>query len=278
MNESGNRGGFIRKGWEKAARGYRDGLGVHLEPVARHLADLLRPVKRFPVLDLACGPGTVLKYVWNSDPEGPGIGCDFSREMVGIAVSRVRLSCGVVADQDNLPFAPKSFGTVASSMGTIFSTAPDRQIPEIAGVLSPGGVYGFSAWGKPEECELRGVSESVIGNWPYPYEGKMPPLESPYSAGRTDWLESVSRKAGFRIDRVESGKLTFRFPDRDTAARALVETGRLALLLQDLPNNPEYERELLERAREAFSPHTDPGTGVVSLANSYHVFVLIRME
>ncbi|MHB1605737.1 MAG: class I SAM-dependent methyltransferase [Leptospirales bacterium] len=276
MNESGNGSMPIRKGWEKAAQAYKDGLGVHLQPVATHLAELLRPVLRFPVLDLACGPGTALKNVWNDAREGAGVCCDFSREMVDIAKRQVRGSSGVVADQDCLPFAQGAFKTVVSSMGTIFSSNPEQQIQEISRMLSQGGVYGFSAWGRAEECDLRGVSESVIAGWPHPYEGSIPSLESPYSAGRTDWIESVSRKAGFRIERIESGRLTFRFRDRHEAARALVGTGRYALLLQDLPDSPVFEKELLERASLAFSPHTDPVTGSVSLVNGYSIFVLVR--
>ncbi len=277
MNESGTGSAPIRNGWEKAAHGYLKGIGAQLEPVSGHLAKMLRPVLSPPVLDLACGPGTALKHVWRDVPGFSGLGCDFSREMVGIALDRVSGARGVVADQDLLPFAPESFGSVVSSMGTIFSSAPERQIPEIARILKPGGAYGFSAWGRAEECALRGVSESVIREWPHPYEGRIPSLESPYSAGMTGWLESVARPSGFRIDRVDSGTLTFRFPDRDSAASALLATGRLALLLRNAPARSDLGKELFERARDAFSPHADSGTGAVSLSNRYHLFVLVRI-
>ncbi|MHB1286577.1 MAG: class I SAM-dependent methyltransferase [Leptospirales bacterium] len=276
MGDPGTVSGLIRKGWETAAHAYKEGIGPQIEPVSVHLSEVLRAVLAPPVLDLACGPGTALRHVWRDDPGFSGFGCDFSREMVKIARGRVRGAGGIVADQDLLPFAAESFMTVVSSMGTIFSSDPGRQIDEVARILKPGGVYGFSAWGRAEECELRGVSETVIQGWPHPYEGWIPPLESPYSSGRTSWLESVSARAGLRIDRVESGSVTFRFPDRDSAARALLGTGRFALLLRNDPDRPDRGDELVERTRAAFTPHADPYSGVVLLTNRYHLFVLAR--
>jgi SAM-dependent methyltransferase len=272
MNDRSDLSGPIRRGWNRAAASYSDGLGIHLEPVARHLSDCLTPCLVPPVLDLACGPGMVLSILVGT--ETAGVFCDFSWDMVRIARSRPGGFHGVVADQDRLPFSTGSFGTVASSMGTIFSADPAAQFPEIARILTSGGLYGFTAWGRPEECALGAVSSSVIGRWPYPYEGQMPSLESPYSAGRTDWLESVSARSGFVIDQVESGILAFRFPDRDAAARALLGTGRFSLLSVGAP---EREAELFELAREAFIPHRDGPGGAVSLSNRYFVFLLRRI-
>lgn len=272
MNERSDLSGPIRRGWNRAAASYRDGLGIHLEPVARHLSDRLSSRLVPPVLDLACGPGTVLSLVGRAGI--PGVFCDFSRDMVRIARSRPGGFHGVVADQDRLAFASGSFGTVASSMGTIFSADPAAQFPEVARILKSGGRYGFTAWGRPEECALGAVSSWVIGRWPYPYEGQMPSLESPYSAGRTDWLESVATRSGFQIDLAEAGTLAFRFPDRDAAARALLGTGRFSLLSVGAP---EREEELFELAREAFLPHRDDPGGSVSLSNRYYVFLLRRV-
>lgn len=269
MGDAADRSGPIRNGWNRAAFSYRNGLGIQLEPVARHLANLLSPRFRPPVLDVACGPGTVLSFLCGTGT-ALGIGCDFSLEMVRIARVRVGDALGVVADQDRLPFADASFGTVVSSMGTIFSSDPEAQIHEIARILESGGCYGFSAWGRPEECALRAVSESVIRDWPYPYDGQIPSLESPYSSGRTEWLESVSSRSDFVIEHVESGELAFRFGDRAAAAQAILGTGRFALLLAGAPGRKE---ELFERAREAFVPHADGTGGRVELSNRYHVFV-----
>lgn len=268
-------GQTIRGGWERAAADYRKGFGLHLEEIAHRLAALLPASLPSPVLDLACGPGTVLWALKGRQRPDRSVGCDFSHRMLGFSRERVALSHGVVADQDLLPFAPQSFGTVVSSMGTIFSRDPEGQLRAIAHLLVPGGVFGFSAWGRPEETELGAVSRRIVADWPHPFEGALPPLESPYSPGRSDWLDRMTQDAGFAVRDVASHEHRFRFPDTRSAAEAIAGTGRLALLVA---GRPELREELIRRAEAAFLPHRDPVSGRVELSNRYHLFVLERQK
>ncbi len=268
-------GQTIRGGWERAAADYRKGFGLHLEEIAHRLAALLPASLPSPVLDLACGPGTVLWALKGRQRPDRSVGCDFSHRMLGFSRERVALSHGVVADQDLLPFAPQSFGTVVSSMGTIFSRDPEGQLRAIAHLLVPGGVFGFSAWGRPEETELGAVSRRIVADWPHPFEGALPPLESPYSPGRSDWLDRMTQDAGFAVRDVASHEHRFRFPDTRSAAEAIAGTGRLALLVA---GRPELREELIVRAEAAFLPHRDPVSGRVELSNRYHLFVLERQK
>ena len=263
----------IRGGWEEAAPSYREGFALHLEEVSHHLALLLPSPLPSPVLDLACGPGTALAALERRHTPRPAVGCDFSHRMLGFAREKVGGSHGVVADQDRLPFAPESFGTVISSMGTIFSRDPGAQIAAISRLLKPEGLYGFSAWGPPSETALGAVSRAIVESWPHPVTSPIPPLESPFSPGLTPWLFSVTGEAGLEIHAHESRWLLFRFGDRLSAARAIIGTGRFALLLG---GRKDLESELLERAMEAFTPYQDSGTGRVELANRYHLFVLSK--
>lgn len=268
-------GQTIRGGWERAAADYRKGFGLHLEEIAHRLAALLPASLPSPVLDLACGPGTVLWALKGRQRPDRSVGCDFSHRMLGFSRERVALSHGVVADQDLLPFAPQSFGTVVSSMGTIFSRDPEGQLRAIAHLLVPGGVFGFSVWGRPEETELGAVSRRIVADWPHPFEGALPPLESPYSPGRSDWLDRMTQDAGFAVRDVASHEHRFRFPDTRSAAEAIAGTGRLALLVA---GRPELREELIRRAEAAFLPHRDPMSGRVELSNRYHLFVLERQK
>ena len=70
-------------------------------------------------------------------------------------------------------------------------------------------------------------------------------------------------------------RIVFRFSDVDAAARALVGTGRFSFILEGKEN---LEEELLERTRQAFSPHRDPLTGRVELENRYYLFALVKQE
>ena len=280
MNPSKERGPLhesdrrpIRSGWEAAASRYRDGLGRHLIEISHRLSRFLPAPLTGPVLDLACGPGTAMSQTKEAHGELLFVGCDFSRRMTEFATRAVSGSLGVVADQDHLPFAPESFGTILSSMGTIFSRDPDRQLRLIAALLKPGGLYAFSAWGPPEETSLGAVSRTVVESWPYPYEGVLPSLATPYSGGQSPWLEQAASEAGLSVRAVSSHWLRFRFPDVMTAANALVGTGRFALLLSGAEHR---ERELLERTAEAFRPHKMPGSEQIELSNRYHLFLLER--
>ncbi|MCL5284862.1 MAG: class I SAM-dependent methyltransferase [Nitrospirae bacterium] len=263
----------IRKGWEEAAPAYREGFALHLEEISRHLSEILPAPLPTPVLDLACGPGTAMAALDRRHSPRPSVGCDFSRRMLGFARERIRGSHGVVADQDLLPFAPESFGTVISSMGTIFSRNPEDQLHAIARLLKPGGVFAFSAWGSPSETAMGAVSRRIVESWPHPYEGAVPPLESPFSPGHSAWIDRVAGESGFEIREVSSRWLVFRFDDSFSAAKAILGTGRLALLLG---GRKELEEELLSHAMGAFAPHRDPKTGRIEVANRYHLFLLSR--
>lgn len=263
----------IRIGWEHAAPDYKAGLGVYLEKIGDRLAERLLPHLSFPALDLACGPGTAVSALLKGGAAGPCVGCDFSREMVSFTRDRIAGCHGVVADQDALPFAPGTFRTVVSSMGTIFSRDPFSQLQNIGRILQEGGHYGFSAWGNPEETALGAISKTVIEGWPYPFEGLIPPLETPFSEGAKEIALSMINKAGFSLVNVAADWLTFRFPNAADAARAIVGTGRFSLLLL---NAPHRKTELLQRAAEAFSSHRDPASGQIALANRYHIFILVK--
>ncbi len=263
----------IRHGWERAAPSYREGFGRALAEISQSLARMLPSPLPGPVLDLACGPGTAMAEVDRHHGPALAVGCDFSHVMAGFARKAVVTGHGVVADQDRLPFAPGTFGTVVSSMGTIFSRDPEGQIRNISRILKVEGHFAFSAWGEPHETALGEVSRRIVSLWPHPLGQSLPPLETPYSRGESPWLFQAARQANLSVRSVCSHWLVFRFADRMTAAQALAGTGRLALLTE---GDPSRERELLDLAMEAFRPHEDPRTGRVELSNRYHLFHLVR--
>lgn len=264
----------IRQGWERAAPSYRTGFARALTEISEALARMLPSPLPGPVLDLACGPGTAMAEISRHHGQIFSVGCDFSHNMAVFARKAVEKGQGVVADQDRLPFAPGTFGTVVSSMGTIFSRDPAAQLKNLSLILREAGHLAFSAWGEPHETPIREVSRNIVSLWPYPLSQVVPPLETPYSQGESSWLSDSAREACFAICSVTSHWLPFRFADREEAARALTGTGRMALLTE---GDPRKERELLALAREAFRPYEDPRSGRVELASRYHLFHLVRL-
>lgn len=261
---------LIRESWDNASKGYRDGLGLQLHPVAVGLANLLPERLSGPVLDLACGPGTVLFYLSRKCEGLGGIGCDFSLEMGKLARERNPGSKAVVADQDCLPFRSGSFAAVVSSMGTIFSSDHGSQLKMISRILMDGGLLGFSSWGEKKDCALRRVSEGVTKNWPHSIPEVVPSLDSPFAFGESDWMRKASLEAELELLKVESRELVFDFPNIFEAGNSLLHTGRFALLLK---NHPEWEEPLTNLTREHFYPYQEP-SGRVRLSNRFHLFVL----
>lgn len=261
---------LIRESWNSASKGYRDGLGSQLHPVAIGLERLLPDRFPGPVLDLACGPGTVLFYLSQKRHGINGIGCDFSIEMGKLARERNPGIKAVVADQDCLPFRTGSLGAVVSSMGTIFSSDHGLQLKMISRILMNGGFLGFSAWGEKKDCALRRISEEVTKKWPHSTPEAVPSMDSPFSSGGSDWMEKASSEAGLELLKVESGDLVFDFPNISEAADSLVHTGRFALLLN---NHPEWLEPLTRLTCEHFYPYQET-SGRVRLSNRFHLFVL----
>ncbi len=264
----------IRQGWNKAAEGYRNHLGHQLERIGEHLERILPREIPGPVLDLACGPGTVLFQLSRTRGGIQGVGCDFSLEMGKLARARNQGAQAVVADQDRLPFRREIFGGIVSSMGTIFSSNHDLQLREIGSILKQGGVFAFSAWGKREDCGLRRVSESVTMAWPHGSPEAVPPLDSPFAAGESEWLTTVAGESGLVLKRAVSDELVFSFDSVFEAAKSLFHTGRFALLLS---NHPEREEELFQLTMEHFRPFQEL-SGKVSLSNRYHLFLFNKSE
>ena len=263
----------IRHGWERAAPSYREGFARALAEISQLLARTLPAPLPGPVLDLACGPGTAMAEIDRRHGPVRAVGCDFSHAMAGFARKAVGTGYGVVADQDRLPFAPKTFGTVVSSMGTIFSGDPEEQLRRLSLILRDDGHFAFSAWGEPHETSMGEVSRRIVSSWPYPLSQAMPPLETPYSRGESPWLFQAARQANFSVRSVTSHWLVFRFEDRMKASQAIAGTGRLALLTS---GDALRERELIDLAMEAFLPHEDPRSGRVELSSRYHLFHLTR--
>ncbi|MDA8059646.1 MAG: class I SAM-dependent methyltransferase [Nitrospiraceae bacterium] len=261
---------MIREGWDNASRGYRDGLGFQLRPIAVGVAKLLPESLAGPVVDLACGPGTVLFYLSEKCGDIKGIGCDFSFEMGKLARERNPGSRAVVADQDCLPFRSASLGAVVSSMGTIFSSDHAAQLKMISRLLMNGGFLAFSAWGEKKDCALRRVSDEVTRKWPHLIAEAVPSLDSPFSFGESGWIKNAATEAGLELLKVESGDLVFDFPGLAEAADSLVHTGRFALLLKD---HSEWKELLTELTREHFIPYRE-NTGRVRLSNRFHLFLL----
>jgi SAM-dependent methyltransferase len=144
--------------WDLVAAAYAREITPHFELYAR---DALRFTSgrrpRRPILDVACGPGTLTLLAAREGGQVTAI--DFSVEM--IARLRERLAEGgvenvraVVGDGQALPLVAASFDAAFSMFGLMLFPDRGRALSEIRRVLVPGGRVAISSWPPLTEVPL----------------------------------------------------------------------------------------------------------------------------
>jgi SAM-dependent methyltransferase len=141
---------FEHAGWERAAEHYVDAFAGLTRQTAEPLLDAVRAKAGTRLLDVACGPGFI-----SSAAAARGanvIGLDFSSAMIARAHQIHPSVTFREGDAEALPFEPASFDAVVMNFGLLHLARPDQAIAEARRVLAPGGRYGFTIWGGPDEA------------------------------------------------------------------------------------------------------------------------------
>jgi SAM-dependent methyltransferase len=128
------------------------------DPWAQLLLDRVSPEEGQTVVDIACGPGTVTRFVAQRvGPAGKVIGCDLSPVMLELARSKTSLAASATIDYrecraDALNVPDDSADLATCQQG--FQFFPDRRLAlaEVRRVLRPGGKLGLAVWCAIEEC------------------------------------------------------------------------------------------------------------------------------
>jgi SAM-dependent methyltransferase len=109
------------------------------------------------VLDLACGTGDpALEIARRIGPNGHVTATDLSPLMLeecrrNASAAGIANMDFVVADAENLQFAPKSFECVTSRLGAMYFVDVQRALAAIKRVLVPSGIVALQVWGLPDE-------------------------------------------------------------------------------------------------------------------------------
>src|SRR5690349_1661773 len=127
-------------GWKKWDRLFMD----FLEPMGNEIIQLLSPVAKDIVLDVASGTGEPGLTIASSLQVRKVFITDLSENMLAIAGDNARMR-GIMnietlaCDAGDLPFAPETFDAISCRLGFMFFPDMSLAAYEMARVLKPGG-------------------------------------------------------------------------------------------------------------------------------------------
>jgi len=146
---------FERAGWERAATHYDDAFGGVTAQTIRPLLAAVNARPGVRLLDVATGPGYVVKAA--SAMGADAVGIDFSTAMVALARQRNAGLVFEVGDAEALAFTDETFDSVTMNFGLLHLANPDSALQEACRVLVRGGRFAFTVWATPERSRGFGV-------------------------------------------------------------------------------------------------------------------------
>ena len=153
---------FEHDGWQQASDDYHRYFGSLTAQTIGPLLDAVASAPGMNLLDIASGPGYVAAAAkrrgWLP------VGIDFSEAMVVMARELYPDIDFQIGDAEALSFGNAEFDRAVMNFGILHLAQPDAAIHEAHRVLRTGGLFGFTAWAKPEEAvgfriALRAVEE-----------------------------------------------------------------------------------------------------------------------
>lgn len=148
--------------FHKLADGYREkfmDLALY-DDSYREFCQLLRP-GRARVLDVACGPGNVARYLIAQRPELQLLGIDLAPRMVELARAAVPSARFTVHDCRKLAALNSRFDGIICAFGLPYLSREEAAafIPAVAETLEAGGVFYLSTMlGRSEDSGLQRCS------------------------------------------------------------------------------------------------------------------------
>jgi ubiquinone/menaquinone biosynthesis C-methylase UbiE len=128
--------------------GRYDAVGDRIAPIAAEVVAAAKQRGEFgEVVDLACGTGSAALAAAAAGARVTAV--DITPELIEIGIGKAEQAghtvTWVTGDAADTGLPGGSFDAVVSNMGIIF-VEPNRQVAEIARLLKPRGVVGFSSW------------------------------------------------------------------------------------------------------------------------------------
>lgn len=217
--------------------------------------------------DLACGTGNAALAAAAAGARVTAV--DVTPELIAIGEQKAKRSrrtvTWVTADAADTGLPGGSFEAVVSNMGIIF-VEPTSQVAEIARLLKPNGVLGFSSWVRDPDNPFFGPIVAVLG--PPPASGFMPD-----QWGEGDTVRD--RLAADFVDvEIERGSHPWRWATLDEAVRFVTAESPMHVSVFSSIDQAQSDR-LTTAFTDAFGAHVGPD-GTVTYEAPYAIVTALR--
>ena len=221
------------------------------------------------VADLACGTGSAALAAAAAGARVTAV--DITPELIAIGEAKAARSghtvTWVTADAADTGLPGGSFDAVVSNMGIIF-VEPAAQVAEIARLLKPRGVLGFSSWVRDPENPFFSPIVAVLG----------PPPPSAYSPDQWGDADTIAERLATDFDEVqiEQASYTWQLGTIEEAVHFVTQESPMHVSV--LSNVNEGKRDQLVTAFEdTFGAHTR-SDGIVAYDAPYAVVTALRRQ
>ncbi|MDH3220191.1 MAG: malonyl-ACP O-methyltransferase BioC [Gammaproteobacteria bacterium] len=155
----------IKKFFNRAAKSY-DNAAILQEEVLTRLLQRLQYIRHRPetIIDIGCGTGKGIPGLQKRYPRARVYAADIALEMLLYARSRYRPLTRkrlIAADMERLPFAPRSFDLVFSSLALQWANDLRATLAEFARIAKPGSLLMFASFGPGTLQELAASWEDL---------------------------------------------------------------------------------------------------------------------
>ena len=164
---------FVKKCFNRAAKSY-DKADILQEEVLSRLLQRLRYIRHRPatIVDIGCGTGKGVRGLQKQYPQAQVYAVDVAFEMLLQARARYRWLAKKrlgTADMERLPFAPRSFDLVFSSLALPWANDLRATLGEFARVCKPGALLLFASFG-PATLQELAHSWRALDDYPHVHQ------------------------------------------------------------------------------------------------------------
>lgn len=150
--------------WDKCAQQYQDKfMDADLCNDTYDLFCELIEKENASLLEIACGPGNIIKYVLNKRPDLKVLGMDLSSKMIELAKSNNPAAAFELKDARDILEIDKKFDAILCGFGLPYLSKEDavKLIEDAYILLNPGGILYISTM--EDAYEKSGYQESGSG-------------------------------------------------------------------------------------------------------------------